>query len=155
MSRQFLRNLKESYLRIHQASYALRVVRRRGGYAGIIYRRQLNKKGKERLTRVAAISPIAFSAGATLLRAAVRASEDPDAKLSLGPFHPLDTDWGPRVACYALVAKGLYNPDRLHRAATHLYHADPTEAAWWFGLLSNHESSRAVRALRILTEAVE
>ncbi len=140
---------------IRQASFALRVVRRRAGDAAIIYRRRLTPKGDERLDRIAAISPLAFSAGAGLLRASVRATAGVAAKLSTGPFHPLDPDWGARVACYALVARGLRNPERMHRAAENMRHADGAEAAWWFGLMTNSHGKRAVRALRILVEAVK
>ena len=140
---------------IRQASFALRVVRRRGGDAAIVYRRRLTPRGDERLDRVAAISPLAFSAAGGLLRAAVRATAKPAAKLSTGPFHPLDPDWGARVACYALVGRGLRNPDRLHRAAEDLRDADGAEAAWWFGLITNSKGKRALRALRILVEAVK
>ena len=58
------------------------------------------------------------------------------------------------MACYAFVAQGLRNGERLLRAAGHLRHADGNEAAWWLGLLTRAEGGRAVRALRILTEAV-
>ena len=140
---------------IRQANFALRVVRRRAGDAGILYRRTLTENQEERLTRIAAISPLAFSAGAGLLRDAVRAMSG-RSKLAYGPFHALDADWGARVACYALVAQGLRNATRLHRAAENLRRADGTEAAWWFGLMVNRSSGkRAVRALRILVEAVK
>jgi hypothetical protein len=43
----------------------------------------------------------------------------------------------------------------LHRAAASLQHADGAEAAWWFGLMTNTKGKRAVRALRILVEAVK
>ena len=142
-------------MKIRQAQFALRVVRRRAGEAAILYRRSLTDKHEERLTRVAAISPLAYTAGAVLLRAAVRATKGPKARLREGPFHPLDPDWGARVASYALIARGLRNGDRLHRAATHLRHADPTEAAWWLGLMRGGQAKRAVRALRILLEAVK
>ena len=141
-------------MKIREAFFALRVVRRKKGDASILYRRRLTEKGEERLDRIAAISPLAFSAGASLLRGAVRAIAGPSAKLTPGPFHPLDEDWGARVACYALVARGLRNPTRMHKAAEHLRHADGPEAAWWFGLMSQAGGKRAVRALRILTEAV-
>ena len=39
-------------------------------------------------------------------------------------------------------------------AADNLKHADGTEAAWWLGLLTRQDNLRALRALRILTEAV-
>ena len=97
---------------------------------------------------------MSFAAGAPLLRTAVRNTEGPSAKLTTGPFHPLDADWGARVACYALVASGLRSAERLHCAASHLQHADETEAAWWLGLMARPNGKRAVRALRILTEAV-
>ena len=142
-------------MKIRQASFALRVVRRRAGDAAILYRRRLTPKGEERLDRVAPISPLAFSAGTSLLRMAVREIAGPSTKLTTGPFHPLDADWGARVACYALVAKGLRNAERLHRAATNLHHADGTEAAWWLGLMSRPHGKRVVRALRILVEAVK
>ena len=138
-----------------QASFALRVVRRREGDAAIVYRRSLDEQQRERLTRITSISPLAFSAGTPLLRAAVQATEGVQAKLTTGAFHPLDNDWGARVACYALVASGLRNGERIGRAAANLQHADPTEAAWWFGVLSGNQGKRAVRALRILVEAVK
>jgi len=141
-------------VRIREASFALRVVRRRAGEAAILYRRSLNKSQEERLTKVASIGPLAFSAGAGLLRAALRAIAGPTAKLTTGPFLPLDPDWGARVACYALVASGLRNSGRLHKAAENLKQADPTEAAWWFGLMAKADGRRVRRALRILLEAV-
>lgn len=142
-------------MKVRQALFALRVVRRRVGDAAVLYRRTLNGRGQERLTRVAAISPLGFSAGAGLLRAAVRASNGQAAKLRPGPYHALDPDWGAKVACYALVARGLRRASRLHRAAENLRHADGTEAAWWLGLMMRPDGQRAIRALRILTEAVK
>lgn len=140
---------------VRQAPFALRVVRRRAGQAAILYRRTLDSRQRERLTKVAPISPLAFTAGGALLRAAVRKTSGPTARLTEGPFHPLDADWGARVACYALVAYGLRNGDRLHKAALHLQHADGVEAAWWLGLMMSGQRRRAVRALRILVEAVQ
>jgi len=142
-------------LNIRQATFALRVVRRRAGDAAVVYRRRLTKKSEERLDRIAAISPLQFSAGAGLLRSAVRAIGGRGTRLTTGPFHPLDPDWGARVACYALVVRGLRNAGRMHRAAENLRRADGAEAAWWFGLLSGAGARRAVRALRILVEAVK
>lgn len=141
-------------MNIREAGFALRVVRRRDGEAAIVYRRSLDEKLEERLTRVAAICPLAFTAGTPLLRAAVRATEGKEATLSTGPFHPLDPDWGARVACYALVARGLRNARRLTKAADNLRHFDATEAAWWFGRMTNGTGLRATRALRVLCEAV-
>ena len=93
-------------MKIRQAPCALQIVRRRAGDAASLYRRSLDAKRKERLTRIVSISPLAFAAGAPLLRAAVRATRGGDAMLRIapGPFFPLDPDWGARVACYALVA---------------------------------------------------
>ncbi|MGD0971288.1 MAG: hypothetical protein ABSA04_07810 [Desulfobaccales bacterium] len=142
-------------MKIREASFALRVVRRTGGDAAIIYRRDLDAQHRERLTRLSAISPLAFTAAAPLLRAAVRATSGSQATLAAGPFHPLDADWGTRVACYALVAAGLREPQRLTRAAQHLAQADGSEAGWWLGLLTNSHGDRALRALRILVEAVK
>src|SRR3990170_4917966 len=99
---------------IRQATYALRVVRRRGGEAAIVYRRRVNERHEERFDRIAAISPLAFTAGGGVLRAAVRALAGAGAKLATVPYHPLDPDWGARIACYALVARGLRNAQRLH-----------------------------------------
>jgi len=142
-------------VRVREASFALRVVHRRSGDAGIIYRRSLNRRHQERLTKVAGISPLQFVAGAPLLRAAVRAMAGNSARLEPGPFHPLDADWGARVACYAIVAAGLRNPERMSRAAANFQRADGAEAAWWLGLMSNSHRKRALRALRILVEAVK
>jgi hypothetical protein len=142
-------------MKIREAFFALRVVRRKMGDAAILYRRRLTEKGEERLDRIGAISPLAFSAGASLLRGAVRAIAGPSARLTPGPFHPLDEDWGARVACFALVASGIRSAERLHRAATNLQHADGVEASWWLGLMTNSKGKRAVRALRILVEAVK
>ena len=142
-------------MKVRQASFALRVVRRRSGDAAILYRRSVDANQKERLTRVTSISPLAFSAGSPLLRSAVRAVNGANTKLTAGPYHAMDTDWGARVACYALIASGLRNADRLHRAAENMRHADASEAAWWFGIMSRRGGRRAVRALRILAEAVK
>jgi len=142
-------------MNIRQAPFALRVVRRLGGDAAIVYRRRVNERHEERFDRIAAISPLAFTSGAGLLKGAVRALAGPGAKLSTGPFHALDPDWGARTACYALVAAGLRDAQRLHRAAENLRHADGVEAAWWFGIMANGSKRRTIRALRILVEAVK
>jgi hypothetical protein len=141
-------------LNVRQASFAMRVVRRRTGDAAILYRRTLNHNQDERLTRITSISSLAFASGHALLRQAVRETVGSPVRLTTGPFHPLDADWGARVACFALVASGLRNATRLHKAAENLRSADGTEAAWWFGLMGRPTGKRAVRALRILTEAV-
>ena len=138
---------------VRDASFALRIVKRKAGTAAIIYRRSLKTNGEERLIRAAAIGPLAFSAGASLLRASVRGANV--TKFIPGPFYPLDPDYGARVACYALIASGLRNATAMHNAADSLKRADATEAAWWLGLMSGTRRMRAIRALRILVEAVK
>jgi len=141
---------------VRESVFALRVVRRRGGDAGIIYRRTLTAKRLERLTRIRAISPLAFAAAMPLLRAAVRGSGGSSGvRLATGPYYPLDADWGARVACYAMVASGLRNGSRMARAAGQLKESDAAEAWWWLGAMSRRDGRRAIRALRILTEATK
>ena len=138
---------------IRSASFALRIVKRKAGTAAIIYRRSLKTNGVERLPRVAALGPLAYSAGASLLRSAVRGLGV--TKFVPGPFYPLEEDAGARVASYALLARGLRNASALHHAADNLKRADGTEAAWWLGLMTGNRGTRGVRALRILVEAVK
>ena len=141
---------------LRKASFALRVVRRRSGDAGILYRRVLTAGRIERLTRIRALSPLAFTAAMPLLRSAVRGSGGTaGARLAPGPYHPIDPDWGARVACYALVASGLRDGGRLARSAGHLKDADAAEAAWWLGAMTRRDGRRAIRALRILSEATK
>ena len=150
---------------VYGAPFALRIVQRREGLAAIIYRRQGNPKGQDRLRRVAALAPLAFSAARPLLEEAAnsaprspRKSGDrgprPDRGLRPGPFLPLDTVWGARLACFALLTAGLRDGARLLRAAGHLRQADLAQVTWWLGLLMQDDHGRALRALRILTEAV-
>lgn len=135
------------------AAFALRIVQRAEGLAAIVYRRRVNDQLEERFDRVAALSPLAVTAGSGLLRAAVRqAGRAP--RLEPGPYLVLDPDWGARVAGFALVARGLREPQRLSRSAEHFRSADPTEAASWLGRMQDGRGIRWVRALRILTEAV-
>ncbi len=138
---------------IRDAPFGLRVVQRKDGKAAVLYRRRVNAKVQDRLDKVAALGPLAFTAAGGLLRRATKGGNG-GARLEPGPFIPLDDDWGARVACFALVARGLRDARRLSRAAEHLRTADAAEAAWWFGLMQNGHRARAVRALRILTEAV-
>jgi hypothetical protein len=139
---------------VRQAAFALRVVRRRNGDAAILYRRTLTPSRVERLTRIGAISPLAFSAAMPLLRSAVRGSGGTaGVRLAAGPYHPLDPDWGARVSCFALVASGLRDGRRLARAAGHFKDSDAAEAAWWLGAMARRDGRRAIRALRILAEA--
>ena len=141
---------------VRSASFALQVVRRKTGTAAIVYRRSLKTDGTERLARVAAIGPLAYSAGFSLLRNSVALDGNirPN-RLEPGPFYPLDQDGGARVACYALLARGLRNAIGLTHAAENLKRSDGTEAAWWFGLMNGNKRRRAARALRILLEAVK
>jgi hypothetical protein len=142
-------------MKIREASFAIRIVRRTAGNAAILYRRSLDDKRQERLTRVASISPLALAAGTSLIREATRGANKDHRKLDSGAYHPLDPDWGVRVACYALIAAGLRNAERLHKAATNLKASDAGEAAWWYGLMRNGKASRVRRALRIIAEAVQ
>jgi hypothetical protein len=141
-------------MKIRDASFAIRIVRRVTGDAAILYRRSLDEKRQERLTRITSMSPLALAAGAGLIRSATREANAGRRKLEPGPFYALDPDWGARVACYALVASGLRNPDRLHKASANLQQSDATESAWWYGLMRNGRAVRSRRALRILVEAV-
>ena len=151
-----MNTLYQMQKRLREAPFAIRIVRRREGEVGIVYRRSLDsKQSKDRLQRVSTISPLAFTAGSSLVREAVRSVEGNDAKLTTGPFHALDPDWGSRVACYGLLCSGLRDPERLHLAAQHLKRADANEAAWWLGMLVNSSNVRALRALRILVGAVD
>jgi len=142
-------------MRLRDAPFALRVVQRKEGIGALVYRRQGNVKGHNRLHRIARISNMQFNAGLPLFRDAAKETESKIRKLSPGPSYPLADDMGARVACYALVAKGLRNPDRLTRAMSHLRSSDGTEAAWWLGLVTRDPSGRALRALRVFTEAVK
>jgi hypothetical protein len=123
---------------VRSAPFALRVVQRKTGLAAIVYRRKADRNGHDRLQRLAAISPLAFTAATPLLREAVSGSENAGAPLRgktqpfrVGAYYPLDADAGAWVACFSLIAAGLRDGERLDRAANHLRHADPNEAAWW------------------------
>jgi hypothetical protein len=136
------------------APFAVRAVQRASGVAAIIYRRRVNDRMEERFDRVAALSPLAFTAAGGLVRAAVKAAGGP-VRLRPGPYQPLDADWGARVAGFAIVARGLRDARRLSKSAEHFRTADPAEAAAWFGRMQDGRGLRWVRALRIITEAVK
>jgi hypothetical protein len=136
------------------APFAVRAVQRASGVAAIIYRRRVNDRMEERFDRVAALSPLAFTAAGGLLRAAVKAAGGP-ARLQPGPYQPLDADWGARIAGFGIVARGLRDARRLSKSAEHFRTADPAEAAAWFGRMQDGRGLRWVRALRIITEAVK
>lgn len=140
---------------LRQAPFALRVVRRTEGVAGIVYRRISTPDRVDRLVNAATVSPLAFTAGRSLMTAASRSVMGRQVTLEPGPFVPLDLDWGARIACFARVTAGLREPDRISRAAGALQHATGTEAAFWLGLIERDPSSRTIRALRILTEATQ
>jgi hypothetical protein len=144
---------------IRRAPFAVRFVQRSAGLAAIVYARRTTDGGKDRLQRIGAMGPLAVSAAAGFLRHAVQESgalKGSQADIvAPGPCRPLDAEWGPRVACYAIVTAGLRDAERLIRAAANLRAANADEAAWWLGLLSRSHDNRALRALRILTEAVE
>lgn len=147
---------------IRGASFAVRITDRKAGRAAIIYRRQADPQGRDRLQRVSALSPLAYTAALSMLREGIRSALCAEGQerlngqpLVTGPYYPVDADWGARVACFALVAAGLRDGERMLRAAENLRHADPTQAAWWLGLLLQPDNVRALRALRILTEAVQ
>lgn len=142
-------------MKLREAPFALRVVRRHEGDAAVVYRRRLLLGGEDRLQKMAAIAPIGFSAGGPLLRQAARSCSGDGIKLEAGPFLPLDDNWGARATLYALVSTGIRNPERLYRCGEALRRLDGAEAAWWLGMTDGGARSRAVRALRILTEAVE
>ena len=161
------------------APFAFRVVDRNEGRAAIIYRRRSDEKGRDRLQRIAALSPLAFTAGTSLLKDAAAKSvidgRNPNPRhpvnpnprhpeldsgstrgaLKPGEFYPMDSDWGCRAACFAMICAGLRDGERMLKAASRMREADGNEAAWWLGMLQNGDGVRAIRALRILTEAVE
>lgn len=142
--------------KLRAAPFALRIVRRSTGDAAIIYRRMSGEPGKrnDRLVNVGSLSPLGLAAASGLVRGALKASDSgASPRLAPGPSLPVDHDWGARLACFARVAAGLRDAERLSRAANALYHASGTEAAWWLGLIDRSEGARAVRALRILTDA--
>lgn len=138
---------------LRAAPFAVRVVRREGNLTAIVYRRTLNGRRLDRLARLTTIGPTAFASATPLLRAAVQ-SAGQGARLDPGPYLPLDAAWGARVACLGFIAAGLRDASRLILTARRLRDADPSEAAWWLGQMAAPSGIRAVRALRILLEAV-
>jgi hypothetical protein len=141
---------------LKQAPFALRLTRRKTGTAAIIYRRLTTDTGEQKLDRLAELDVEAYARGYPLLRNAVVAAR-PGTLLEAGPYYPLDNDWGVRVGCYGKACEGIETPHRLDRTADLLLKSDPTEAAWWLGLMTRHNGhgKRAVRAFRILAEATE
>ncbi len=147
---------------LREAPFALRITQRKEGLAAIIYRRQADPQGRDRLQRLGDLPPLAYRAALPLLRQAIDAAKQRDASangkgadLVPGPYKPLDAQWGVRVACYALITARLRDGERMLLAAEHLRQAEPDQLAWWLGLLLQRDNVRALRALRILTEAVQ
>ncbi|NLX44020.1 MAG: hypothetical protein GXY79_11135 [Chloroflexi bacterium] len=149
---------------LRDAPFALRITQRAGGRAAIIYRRQADPEGRDRLQRVGDLPPLALQATLPMVREAIRAGRqrlihnggnDGNGLMEPGAFKPLDSQWGVRVACYALVTASLRDGERMLLASEHLRHANPDQLAWWLGLLMQRDNVRALRALRILTEAVQ
>lgn len=137
-----------------ESTFALRFIRRSNGDATVIYRRTLNARGKHRYARLAEIGPLASTAGSILLRDAT-GGKKPAGPTPDRTYLAVDDDTGARIACYAMVASGLRDAERLQQAAASLRQADGAEAAWWLGMMADGRRVRAVRALRILVEAVE
>jgi len=138
---------------LRRSNFALRVVQRKNGTAGHIYQRKPDANGRNRLQRIASLSPLAFSAGLSLLRES--AGLNANSKLEAGPFYPISDEQGAKAACYALISSGLTDVERLIRSAANFRQADPNEASWWLGRLMRDSESRSLRALRILSEAVK
>ncbi len=148
---------------LRDAPFALRITQRAGGKAANIYRREADPEGRDRLQRVGDLPPLAFQAALPMVREAIRAGRqglipnggsNGNGLMEPGAFKPLDSQWGVRVACYALVTASLRDGERMLLAAENLRHADPDQLAWWLGLLMQRDNARVLRALRILVEAV-
>lgn len=137
-----------------------------GGLIATLYRRETDPKdGEVKPMRVCTINALAYTAGKPLVRDAITAgkalwvvrgkrgaiAESPRA----GQTYSICSDWGPRIGCYGLLATGLGDGDRLYYASSYFSRMDSAEAAWWFGALLSDRSDRTVRALRILSGAVE
>lgn len=141
------------------APYAIQFRRSRDGQCVTVYRYGLDgRHDREDYVPVAMLSPLAVAAGEPVLRAALRASGHSDVSPRVGVLLPLAGDAGPRVACYALLVRGLgaRNVEGMRRAADQFATADPVDAAWWLGMMTRPRGGdRAVRALRILAEVTE
>lgn len=142
---------RKTFKTLRNSNFALRVVQRKSGTAGHIYQRKPDVNGRNRLQRIATLSPLAFSAGLGFLKE----SAEMNGQLEVGPYYPVGDDWGARVACYAMVSSRLSDAERLIRSASNFRDADPNEASWWLGRLMRDNGSRTLRALRILSEAVK
>ena len=59
-------------MKVREAPFALRVVDRQAGRSGVVYRRRPDIRGRDRLQKVGALSPLAFSAAVPLLREGAR-----------------------------------------------------------------------------------
>ena len=142
-------------IELKNAPFSFRITFRKGGEAAIIYRRMLDKRSRETLQRIVAVSPQALAAGRGLFNAAVKDIRgNSNTVVSNGHHQSLDADWGARIACFGFVSSGLADPEKIYRAAINLQHTDGSEAAWWLGKIWNSQTSRPIRALRILVGAV-
>ncbi len=148
------------------APFQIRINIGTGGLIATLYRRETDPKdGEVKPMRVCTINALAYTAGKPLVRDAITAgkalwivrrkwaavAESP----RVGQAYSICSDWGPRIGCFGLVAAGLKDGDRLSYATSYFSRMDSAEAAWWFGMLLVDRSDRAVRALRILSGAVE
>jgi hypothetical protein len=147
---------------IRSAPFAFKVLDNSSGRTAVIYRRRRDAAGRDRLQRIAKLSPLAFTAGMSLLKDAaaksIIAGSSPQANNGFlpGKLYPMDSDWGSRVACFSFITAGLRNAERILKAAAHMREADGNDAAWWLGMLWNDgKDKRALRALRILAGAVK
>ena len=142
-----------------KTAFAVKVFKRKEGLGAIVYRWQASDQGEDHLTPVASLTPIAYQAALSLLREAVRESADEGDKatvsLTPGQYLQVDSTWGPRLATAALVCTGLRDIERMAVACGHLRHMNGGIAAWWLGRLLWRDNGRALRALRILVEAVQ
>ncbi len=100
-------------IELKNAPFSFRITFRKGGEAAIIYRRMLDKRSRETLQRIVAVSPQAFAAGRGLFNAAVKDIRgNSNTVVSNGHHQSLDADWGARIACFGFVSSGLADPEK-------------------------------------------
>jgi len=143
------------------APFAFRVVDRNEGRAAIIYRRRPDDAGRDRLQRIAALSPLAFTAGTSLLRDAaaksviVGRSVKVNGSLKPGEFYPMDSDWGSRAACFAMICAGLREGERMLKAASRFARTVPCpDTGHPTPLVPDWSLSRPAGGAHIVAEAV-
>ena len=125
--------------------YALRVDRGRA----VVLRRRLDERGDDVLQPVSTIRGPAYGLAEHWL---ARTATGMD-RLLPGTY-PLNSDDGPRIALYALVAKGLRDVDRISDSLTCISGGDGNECAWWLGMIWAYCDDRPLRAVRVLVGAV-